>query len=96
MKLPNCPKVDDFLRFKTHFTFTSDGTEYPEIDKGTIVKVIIREFHGEDWAEELQCKLIISVPIDGVNRMFKFDYSVHQESVEIIEDLKALKLLYKG
>ena len=94
MKLPNAPKVGDFLKFKDTYTFTANGQHYQEMEKGTLAKVVERRMYTEDWQDEVECTLIISILIDDENRLFKFNWGIHQGTVEIIEDSKALKLLY--
>lgn len=94
MKLPNCPKVGDYLKFRSEYTFSSNGQLYEEMAVGTLAKVIERRMFIEDWQDEVECNLIISILNNGENRLYKFNWTIHQLLVDIIEDSTALKLLY--
>lgn len=66
-----------------------------EVPKGTLAKVIERKLnplHGD----ELECKLVISLDLYGEDTiLISFSYTVHQNSVNILPNNKATKLLYK-
>jgi hypothetical protein len=82
-------------------TITTTGTfynnsNYLEIQKDTLVEVVEVSFTQTQsgMSDEVNMSLIVAVEVEGQPEFFKFDYSVHKHSIEVIEASKALKVLY--
>lgn len=88
------PEVGDFLKFLLPFSFIpSDSDLHLSIKKGSKAKVIDRIFTSEN-GDEVTCILLISLDIGNETRLFKFNYTIHQNSVELITKSQATALLY--
>jgi hypothetical protein len=92
----NVPEKGSYLVFVANYTFiTHDGPGVLEIPKGTLAKVVDRRLEEINGTDEVDCKLLISLDFTGETRLFKFNYSIHQELVDILPENKATKLLYE-
>lgn len=91
----NVPAEGDYLVFTGRYIFIAEDNMSFEIPVKTLAKVIQVHFNEISGTDEVECSLIISLDITGDTKLFKFNYSLHQGNVSIIEKGKASKLLYE-
>jgi hypothetical protein len=90
------PNVNDYLRFTSTYTFVCSDLQAYELPKGSLAKVIDRDitFFGGSRGDEAECMLVISLMIDKEIRLFTFNFTLHQELVDVLEETKALEILF--
>ena len=91
----NVPDKGDYLVFVNEYVFITQDVGAAEIPKGTLAKVIER-FWDDVGGDELECKLLISLDFTGEVKVFKFNYSIHQDLVDTVPANKVTKLLYEA
>lgn len=88
MKIPKIPQKNDVVRFRKDYTIQIDRFPDPDyrIDKDTLALVIDHHtsFSGEIANISDQIELWLVLAISDLDLIFKFNYSVHPTTLEII------------
>jgi hypothetical protein len=101
MKLAKLPKIGDIVKFKRQYSFYGGPHDYTnehiEIEKGTLAEVVDRDFYNSSSgiSDAMTCMLALAIVVNGDLSIFRFNYLIHKDLIEILEPSKALKLLYE-
>lgn len=103
MKLPQLPQIGDMVIFMNDFVFIAEENgygKYIEIHKNSIGIIADKTLKSPtDYGiptDEYNLHLVLAVCIDDYTRYFKINYSLHKESIKIVDNTATAKVLFSN